>query len=386
MAPNSSDTKSTLSCSLYIHIPFCRSKCRYCDFYSLAGHDCLIDEYLDCIAAEWRLYERSGSFEITSLYIGGGTPSLISADRWSRFSSEFFSTLPLVPNAEWTVECNPDSFSEKLLDVLSSSGVNRLTFGIQSLDDRLLRFAGRAHTAQQALTILGNPALERIDSTGVDLMYGLPGQTPQSFRHSLETALDQPAVKHLSAYELTISPHTPFGRHHRTLPLPDEESICRMAEILLQVTARKGLEHYEVSNFAKQGFRCRHNCAYWDHSPWIGLGCAAHSYIHPRRFWNVASIDHYMNKLKTDSFPLENEELIYPDTLAREMILLGLRRRDGINELFFEKRTGMKFTERAGEKLLQRFVERQLLKYNPPWWQPTERGMLCADYMARELF
>jgi len=386
MVPISSDEKGPLRCSLYIHIPFCRSKCRYCDFYSLAGYDCLIDEYLVSVAAEWRLYESSGPFEITSIYIGGGTPSLISADRWSRFSSEFLSTLPLVPNAEWTVECNPESFSEKLLDVLSGSGVNRLTFGIQSLDDRVLRFAGRAHTAQQALDILGNPALKRINSIGIDLMYGIPGQTPQSFCHSLETALDQPVVKHLSAYELTISPHTPFGRHHRALPLPDEENISRMTEILLQVTARKGLEHYEVSNFAKQGFKCRHNCDYWDHSPWIGLGCAAHSYLHPRRFWNVADIDLYLNKLKNGSFPLENEELIDTDTLAREMIFLGLRRNDGINELLFEKRTGMKFIERAGEALLQKFVKRQLLTYNPPWWQPTERGMLCAEYLAREMF
>ncbi|MBN1307466.1 MAG: radical SAM family heme chaperone HemW [Chitinispirillaceae bacterium] len=375
-----------MRCSLYIHIPFCSSKCRYCDFFSIPGNDERIDEYLDAVVREWRLYERTTSIELTTVYIGGGTPSLLSIAQWKRFGKMLLERLPLVSNAEWTVECNPESFSPGKAAVLADMGVNRLTLGIQALDDRVLRFIGRPHTSRRAEELLEDPSLLRFTSVGVDVMYGLPGQTVGSFTRTLRALLDRPIVKHLSAYELTIAEHTPFGRHRSLLPLPAEEAVSAMMGTLHAAAAEHGFKQYEVSNFSREGFRCRHNCAYWNHSPYIGLGCAAHSYLHPRRFWNVGDIRRYCSIVNSGAFPVEREESIDTAALAREMAFLGFRRTDGLNEAAFSEKTGMDFLRWAGEGRLRRFIDDDLVVYQPPWWRATARGMLAADYLARELF
>ena len=204
--------------SLYIHLPFCRSKCRYCDFHSIAAHDELIDGYLDAVAREWELRTGDTPVELTSIYIGGGTPSLLSAAQWERFRSLLLGKLPLSANVEWTVECNPESFTEEKAHLLADTGVNRLTFGIQSMNDRELATAGRPHRSHEALETLESDVLNRFRSVGVDVIYGLPGQTPTSFSDTLHLLLGMPVVKHLSAYELTLAPETPFGKHR---------SLCR---------------------------------------------------------------------------------------------------------------------------------------------------------------
>jgi oxygen-independent coproporphyrinogen-3 oxidase len=372
--------------SLYIHIPFCRSKCRYCDFVSIAGKEGLIDAYLDAVAGEWRLHERSGSYQFTTVYIGGGTPSLLTVHQWERFREILLGRLPVLPGAEWSVECNPGSWSAEKARLFAAMGVNRLTLGIQSMDDRLLRAAGRPHSAREAEEVLGNPLLHSFHSIGVDVMFGLPGQTVASFERTLRAVLDRPVVSHLSAYELTLAEHTPFGRHRSLLPLPDEATMSAMTELLHSTVKGFGFTQYEVSNFSRDGFRCRHNCAYWDHAPYIGLGCSAHSYLHPRRFWNIRDIERYCSMINRGTFPVEREERLDADTLAREMVFLGLRRTDGLNEAVFLEKTGMIFRRWAGEERLMRFIDERLIEYQPPWWKTTSRGMLCADYIARELF
>ncbi len=373
-------------CSLYIHIPFCQSKCRYCDFFSVAGHDDLVDAYLDAVAGEWRMRCRENSYEISSLYIGGGTPSLLSIAQWDRSRRILLDGLPFLPDAEWTVECNPESFEAEKAMTLVAMGVNRLTLGIQTLDDRELRILGRPHTARRAEALLEDPSLLPFAAIGVDVMYGLPGQTTGSFSRTLRALLDRPVVKHLSAYELTVAERTPFGRHRSLLPLPEEDAVIAMTDTLHAAAVAYGFEHYEVSNFARAGFRCRHNCGYWDHVPYIGLGCAAHSYLHPRRFWNIGDIGRYCSIVKSGALPVEREESIDAVTLAREMAFLGFRRSDGLNEEVFRAKTGMDFRGWAGEGRLQRFIDEKLMVYQPPWWRATTQGMLCADYLARELF
>ncbi|MBN1575292.1 MAG: radical SAM family heme chaperone HemW [Chitinispirillaceae bacterium] len=375
-----------MRCSLYIHIPFCFSKCRYCDFFSVAGHDDLIDEYLEAVAGEWKLYERNTPIELTTVYIGGGTPSFLSIAQWERFGKMLLKQLPCVSGAEWTVECNPESFSAEKASALAAVGVNRLTLGIQTLDDRELRLIGRPHTSRQAMEVLDNPALLRFNSIGIDVMYGLPGQTIGSLNRTLHALLDRPIVKHLSAYELTIAEHTPFGRHRSILPLPEEDAVSAMTGALHAAASDHGFKQYEVSNFSRDGFRCRHNSGYWDHVPYIGLGCAAHSYLHPRRFWNIGDIIRYCSMVKSGAFPVEREESIDAAALAREMAFLGFRRNDGLNEEAFREKTGMDFRRWAGEDRLQRFIDDNLVVYQRPLWRATARGMFAADYLARELF
>ena len=375
-----------MRCSLYIHIPFCKSKCRYCDFYSLAWHYGLVDEYIDALAREWELHCRRGAWEIDTVFVGGGTPSVLTVRQWERLHDRIFARLPLRAGAEWTVECNPESFTEEKAALLAAMGVTRITFGIQTLVDRELKTIGRPHSARLALELFGLPSLDRFESVGVDLMYGLPGQTAASFSGTVAAVLEYPAVRHISAYELTVAASTPFGRHRSLLPLPGEDAMEVMTDMLCTMLAARGFEHYEVSNFARDGHRCRHNCACWDHQPYIGLGCAAHSYLHPRRFRNVADVGRYCAVINGGDFAVDDEETIDAVTFAREMAFLRLRTADGLDEAVFRDKTGMDFDTWAGAERLTRFADDGLLIHQPPWWRPTSRGMWCADYIARELF
>ncbi len=375
-----------MRCSLYIHIPFCRKKCRYCDFVSFAGKEDLIDAYIDAVSEEWKLYEQNGSYEFTTVYIGGGTPSLLSTEQWERFSKTLLCKLPIVTSAEWTVECNPDSWSAEKARFLASIGVNRLVLGVQSFDDRALRVAGRLHSAIQAERILNDPSMDCFQSIGVDLIYGLPGESISSFEKNFVILLNKPIIKHISVYELTIANNTPFARHRRLLPLPEEETLTAVSDIVGAATKNFGFFRYEISNYSRKGFRCTHNCNYWDHGPYLGLGCAAHSYIHPRRFRNIGNIEQYCYMVNKGIFPIEDEEHIDAETLAREMVFLGLRRIEGINETVFHEKTSIDFRTWAEKKQLGRFIDEGLIEYHPPWWNATERGMLFVDYIARELF
>jgi oxygen-independent coproporphyrinogen-3 oxidase len=218
------------SFSLYIHIPFCASKCRYCDFYSDPKLKNLIDNYLKAVVLEWYQIQKNLSphYQIETIYFGGGTPSILSTDQFAFLVKELIEKTNRSLQCEWTLECNPDSFSEEKAHAFSDAGVTRLSFGIQSLDNKELQMLGRIHNAQTALQVLHSPALALFQSINADLMYGIPLQTIDSFTESLLTLIRLPHIKHLSLYELTINDDTPFGRHYRKLPLPDDVWISTM--------------------------------------------------------------------------------------------------------------------------------------------------------------
>ncbi|MBN1758820.1 MAG: radical SAM family heme chaperone HemW [Chitinispirillaceae bacterium] len=375
-----------MRCSLYVHLPFCRSKCRYCDFYSVADREELIDGYLDAVAREWELHTERTSVELTSVYIGGGTPSLLSMAQWEYFGSLLFDKLTLVNDAEWTVECNPESFTEEKARLFADMGVNRLTFGIQSMQDRELVTAGRPHTSHEVLKVLAAPVLRRFRSVAVDVIYGLPGQTLDSFADTLRQLLYKPVVRHFSAYELTLVEGTPFGRHRSLLPFPAEDELEEIVHVLGTAADRYGFRQYEVSNYARMGYECRHNIGYWNHSPYIGLGCAAHSYLHPYRSWNITDIAGYCSRVREGLLPVERREKLSAEMAGREMIFLGLRQRTGIDEERFTAATGIPFASMVSKTLLERFRADGYLEFDSPCWKPTKKGLLFADFMARELF
>jgi len=372
--------------SVYIHIPFCLSKCRYCDFYSETNQSAL-DKYIEALDKEWHIIKDQkalADIKIRTLYFGGGTPSLLTPSQWKRIGELFINKSILTENFECSVECNPDSFTSELAECLAGIGVTRLTFGIQSLNDHELRFLGRRHTAATAYQALNESSLEKFRSIGADLMYGIPGQTLESFDNSLIRVLGSSNVKHLSAYELTINPATPFGRHASILPLPSEDTVVEMTNLVLNRTKEFGLEQYEISNYAKSGFSCRHNEIYWEHEPYIGLGCAAHSYLHPYRWSNVKNVKNYVMKLAVGQLPVESTEQIDNSTMAREMVFLGLRRVSGINTEVFKEKTGINLLETIGNEKLQRFQIRGLVKHSHPYISLTNEGMLFADAISRE--
>lgn len=373
---------------LYIHLPFCQTRCAYCDFYStVATDDRAVYRYIDALAHEWRMRSSVVPDDgIATVFIGGGTPSLLSVEQWNYLQKKLFSLLPLQKDVEWSVECNPGSFTDEKADAFALSGVTRLTFGVQTLNDRERRLLKRQSASAHVRRVLSLASLRQFSSVGVDLMYGIPGQTLNSFRATLDEVFTCAAVQHLSAYELAIAQATPFGRHKRLLPLPSDEVTLEMTKYLFAATAEHGFNQYEISNFAKAGHICRHNRGYWEHIPYIGLGASAHSYYTGVRSWNVSDRITYCALIERGESPTEMDEAVDSRTLAQEMLFLGLRQNRGLNGAVFKEKTGMEFDDWADRTLLKRFVDDGYLFYNAPWWQPTERGLLCADYLARELF
>jgi len=375
--------------SLYIHIPFCIKKCRYCDFYSIPFHNDIVLAYIEALGKEWDIYLRDPIINkqaIRTVYIGGGTPSLLTVDMWKKLDEVLFSKIDKSEIKEWSVECNPESFTIEKAEMYADSGVNRLTFGIQSLNPRELSVCGRAHSAKRALEVLNYKVLaEKFRSVGVDLIYSLPGQTLETLDNTLSTVLSVPVIKHLSAYELTIADDTPFGRHRQKLSIPSEELSVEMYDLINKRCGEVGMNQYEVSNYAFAGHESIHNKAYWSHKPYIGLGTSAHSYIHPKRWSNVADVEDYISEVSANKRPVDFEEILGTVELASEIIFLGLRSADGIDENEFTSRTGLKISDEGREKILLKYVDSGLLEKHNRRWIPTSKGMLFADMMAREL-
>jgi oxygen-independent coproporphyrinogen III oxidase len=375
--------------SLYIHIPFCKKKCRYCDFYSVPYEASLADAYLAALALEIEFYKKrilaEESAPVQTIFIGGGTPTMLTADQLRRLCSLVRTSFRLAPDCEWTVECNPDSFTAEKADVLNDAGVTRLTFGFQSLDDRELRLLGRVHTADRCREVLADPVLVRFSSIGIDIMYGLPGQTVETLERSLGPVFDSPYVKHISAYELTVADGTPFGRHRSLFPLPDDDAMTVMTGRLWELLAATGFKQYEVSNFAKAEHACRHNMACWAHESYLGLGCAAHSFLPPERFANMRDVYRYILEVRAGRLPREFTETLDRHTLGVEMILLGLRTVQGINEDDFLEKIGYGLVPSLNKGKLSFFTDKGLLLYEKPFLKPTRKGLLMADALAREL-
>jgi len=380
--------QKTEALSLYIHIPFCAKKCRYCDFYSVKYDPDLADAYVEAVAKEWELVGKEngiGSARIETVYVGGGTPSLLTIAQWEKLIDSTGALKPGNGTTEWTVECNPDSFTNEKAHFLADRGVTRLTFGVQSMHDTELRILGRIHSARRVTEVLSDPSLSRFMSIGADLIYALPHQSFDSVEQSIRALMDFPVVKHLSLYELTVNERTPFGRHRALLPLPQEEEVCEMYGIIGELCSGFGFERYEISNYARPGHRCRHNEVYWDHKPYIGLGCSAHSYLHPRRWANIDNVEEYIAEIHDNTRPVSFEEDLDSETLAREIIFLSLRRTEGIDEEQFERVTGTAFTGSSRMDKLSEFLARGQMIRNNKQWKLTSSGMLIADAIAREL-
>ncbi len=377
-----------MNISLYIHVPFCaKKKCLYCDFYSVPYDTSLADAFITALEKEWLLVKKGLALEdscVKTIFFGGGTPSVLSLQQWERINARLIGGLTIADDYELTIECNPDSFTEEKSALWRSFGATRLTFGVQSLCDNELEFLGRSHSSAQALALLASPFLSGFKSIGLDLMYGLPNQTPESFSHSLNAALSAPGVRHLSAYELTLCKNSPFGRA-KDLPLPDEDAVYDMTRTLVSTSRNAGFERYEISNFARPGHHCRHNESYWDHSPYIGLGPAAHSYLQPRRWANIGDVKQYISLLASGNRPVDFEETIDREKLVSEMIFLRLRTTDGLNEETFAHAANEAFYSSKRRNILDDLQQRGLMQYQKPLWTLSESGMMVADGVTRRL-
>jgi oxygen-independent coproporphyrinogen III oxidase len=372
--------------SIYVHIPFCIYKCRYCDFYSCIYDEHAADTYLEAVCLEWQMVKDKYALDgipVATIYFGGGTPSILSLRQWQQINEGLVRKMTFTENCEWSIECNPESLSQEKASIWLDFGVNRISIGIQSLDDRELSILGRSHDAKTARYALHHAS--RFRDAGADIMYNIPGQTPGSVHATVAGILSVANIGHISAYELTVNEHTRFGRHRSVIPLPGDDAASLIEKTIRQDMASAGFVRYEVSNFAANGHRCRHNETYWKHKPYIGLGPSAHSYLPPSRFANVGSLDEYMSRLNRGELPLQFKEFIDGEKTAMEMIFLGLRTSDGIDERVFYEKTGAVFFTPERRIAMNSLIERNMLEYCPPYIRPTGKGMDFADAVALEL-
>lgn len=364
---NQKKTDANVS-GLYIHVPFCASKCPYCDFFSIASAD-MIDAWCAAVCQELDLYrERFGCFE--TVYLGGGTPSLLSAQQLGSLMEHVCTRVRVATDAECTIEVNPDDLSREKARLLRNLGFNRLSIGVQSFDDNMLRFLQRRHTARQACDAFEHAAGVGFDTISLDLMYGLPEQYWQA---DLKQALCfQPA--HLSCYQLTIKPGTAFFglQQENRLSPESEETLAQLFLLTDSLLGEAGYDHYEVSNYARSpGHVARHNSRYWQHLPYLGLGPSAHSFDGEKRWWNIDSVPDYCRLISAGSSPAAGEETLSVGQLRLERLMLGLRTSRGI---------AREDVGAGGSKLAQ-LEHEGLITLHSGRIAPTSRGMLFADQL-----
>jgi oxygen-independent coproporphyrinogen-3 oxidase len=363
---------------LYIHVPFCRRKCAYCDFYSIAGTK-LAARYVSALRREAVLYGSSfPAFD--TVYIGGGTPSLLDGEMLEALIERVVSVFPVSRRAEITIEANPcDIDSEKVL-LFRRLGITRINLGVQSFDNGVLEFLGRSHSAETAARALAEIESKWPYSFGVDMIYGLPGQSRSHWLGQLEKALAfNPG--HVSCYQLSLEKGTRLHRLHAegTFRMPGEPFLARLFTATSDLMASHGYLHYEVSNFAANSSeRSRHNMKYWHHAPYLGLGPSAHSFDGARRWWNVRSVRRYCESLDSNVSPVEGEEVLSNPELVREAVFLGLRTSEGIAlELIPQSEETLRFLENGRRMRVLEIRDGKII--------PTAKGLLVADYLALSL-
>lgn len=369
---------------LYIHIPFCRRKCPYCAFVSQeSGAD--LDSYPELLLEELRLAVRESTplQPLQSIYFGGGTPSLLDPAHVAGIIEQASKAFGLSAQAEITLETNPGTVDRERLAGFRNAGVNRLSLGVQSFDDHLLKTLGRIHSAQQARDAFSAARTAGFTNIGIDLINALPGQTALMWHSDLEQAL-QLAPEHISAYGLSVEEQTPFAeRYPEDSPLlPDEELAAGMFETADTVLTAHGYEHYEIANYARPGFRSRHNSGYWQRDGYLGLGTGAHSFLRDERygirFGNTPDIDGYRAAIQGGSLArLEATALSRQDAMA-EFMFLGLRLADGIQCSIFEQEFGVT-PEKAFAAVFNGLAPTGLLERDKDNIRLTRRGMLLSN-------
>ncbi|MBR3460139.1 MAG: radical SAM family heme chaperone HemW [Clostridia bacterium] len=331
---------------LYIHIPFCRRKCAYCDFVSFADRVDFLP-YTAALITEMRLYSpliKEKSFD--TVFIGGGTPSLLPAGLISRILDEARECFDVAEDAEITIECNPESIDEIKLNEYKASGVNRLSIGMQSSDDKVLAAIGRIHDKARSLSAYALAENAGFTNINIDIMHGLPLQSMESYLDSVRLASELGA-QHISSYSLILEEHTRLYDEvvSGKLALPDEDDTADMQDAGITLLESLGYKRYEISNFAKAGFECRHNINYWNNGDYLGLGVNAHSALYIRdkwvRFRNHETIEEYVKTLGENKLPLAETQEVEREDEMFECIMMGLRKIEGVNRAEFEKRFGI---------------------------------------------
>jgi oxygen-independent coproporphyrinogen-3 oxidase len=366
--------------ALYVHIPYCSSKCGYCDFASIRIDDG-VPAYLEALQIEVEAASRAAD-NVNTLYVGGGTPTILTPAQISRLFARLRELFDIAPEAEVTFEANPCSLTQEKAETLAACGVNRVSLGAQSFVDTELSFLGRAHGAgdtRDAVSLLRRVGIGNIS---LDLIFAIPSQTPESWRYSLDEAM-RLEPSHISAYGLTFEPSTPFGRALEAgeIEKQSDEQELELYEIARDMLTHGGFEHYEISNFALPEMRSRHNLVYWMNLEYIGLGAGAVSYLGGKRISNLRDPAQYIEAMKSEGSAVFESELIEPRMQAIETMIQRLRLREGVDRAEFEARFAMHPEELFGGRFGE-LIDLGLLEQTPDSIRSTTRGWHLANEVA----
>lgn len=371
---------------MYIHIPFCHQICHYCDFNKVFFDNQPVDEYIESIGQELQLMKEEGiQFStLETVFIGGGTPTSLSAQQLGRLLEVIGQYVDIPSLKEFTTEANPDELTTEKLRVLKSGGINRLSIGVQSFDEALLKKIGRTHNAEDPVRVINEAREVGFTNISIDLIYGLPGQTIQQWQETLDQALALD-LEHYSGYSLIVEPKTVFYNlmNKGKLPLPGEDAEAEMLAMLIEQMEKAGQGQYEISNFSKRGKASMHNLLYWQNEAYAGVGAGAHGYLGGVRYSNVGPIKHYMAALDEGKRPVYQTHLVTDIEAMEEEMFLGLRKKSGVSASHFEQKFGRSLAEVYGETIAA-LIEQGLLEAKTDGFKLTEIGLFRGNEVFQQ--
>ena len=370
---------------LYIHIPFCVRKCQYCDFLSGPSDEETKDRYIEALLKEIRAAEHTEDYEIVSVFIGGGTPSALKAEAIASIMRTLQEQFFFCEDVEVTIEANPGTVDLEKLTSYRTVGINRLSLGLQSTDAEELKLLGRIHSYEEFLKSYEWAREAGFSNINIDLMFAIPGQTGEAWRqHLYQVAELNP--EHISAYSLIIEEGTPFAEQN--LDLPDEDTEYQMYEDTAEILERYGYRQYEISNYAKQGYMCRHNAGYWQRLEYLGFGLGASSLYGGMRFSNTHQMQEYLKESRNPDQIREDVKVLSRNEQIEELMFLGLRMTEGISEKEFEENFDVRLMDVYGD-ILQKYEETGFMEHIETKWRLTRKGIhvsnhILADFLLDE--
>ena len=366
--------------SAYVHIPFCTQICYYCDFSKVFIKNQPVDSYLEHLIEEYHSYDIK---KLRTLYIGGGTPTALSAPQLAFLLEKLTDKLDLSYLEELTIEANPGDLDQEKIAVLKDSPVNRVSLGVQTFNDRMLKQIGRSHLEKDIYENIANLKKAGFDNISIDLIYALPKQTMEDVKTNVAKAIALD-IPHMSLYSLILENHTVFMNRMRRgkLPLPKQDLEAEMFGYIIADLQKAGFEHYEISNFSKPGFESRHNLMYWDNAEYYGIGAGASGYVDGVRYKNHGPIRHYLQAVEAGNARVQEEVLTLHEKMEEEMFL-GLRKKSGVSKKRFEEKFGLSFEDQYGS-VVSELTEQDLLVPDRDIVRMTKQGLFLGDTVAEK--
>lgn len=365
---------------IYVHIPFCKRKCNYCDFYSIKWDREVEDRYIKSLVKEINSYNGM-EYVVDTIFFGGGTPTIIKHENIEKIMHEIKNVFEVDKNSEITIEANPNTLTYENLSMYKKTGINRLSIGVQSLSNEILANIGRLHNSEEALLAIRRAKESGYENINVDIMFNIPGQTTKDIKETVSKIIHE-EVKHISFYSLKLEKGTPMylmEKDHKIF-MPEESIEREMYYTGRKIMEDRKIYQYEISNFAKEGFECKHNLKYWNQEEYIGFGPSAHSFLNNERYSNICNINDFCDNAEKNIFNRNIHESLNDEALEFEYIMLKLRLTDGLNLNIFKQKFNVDFNKKYN-KQIDYLIENKLLIYSEENIKLTQLGMDVSNFV-----